>query len=395
MLDKKEQGGYRKWVALAAAFLIMAGPYSIINTIHSLFIHPVVHEYGFSLKSFSFLFTLSAIVIALASPLVGRAIGAWGLRPVMVLGALLAGGGFFAYSFARSLAAFYFIAGVVALGAAALTVIPLSALISAWFPEKKGAMLGLAFAGTGTGSFFWMQGVSRLLAAWGPVRTYRLLGLVMLIVALPLSLFCVSMPAGKPEGRQEQKGKGPSLGQPRFLLFAAGVFFMGAIVSGVQVHVQPYLASLGLPAALAANVGSLLAAAALAGSLLGGWLFDQAGPRWALLAAGVLSTSSLLLLVLRGQGRLLYLFALAYGLSLCMPSLWPSYGSARLFPQADYAATLGRVNLFFTAGAAVGPFFSGLLADSSWGYPGAWRAYLVLTLLYYALFLASLGTQQS
>ncbi|MCI8935089.1 MAG: MFS transporter [Clostridiaceae bacterium] len=111
-----EQSGYRKWTALVAAFLIMAGPYSIINTIHSLFIHPVVNQYGFSLKSFSFVFTLSAIVIALASPAVGRAVGTIGLRPVMVLGALLAGGGFFAYGFARSIAAFYGIAAVVALG---------------------------------------------------------------------------------------------------------------------------------------------------------------------------------------------------------------------------------------------------------------------------------------
>lgn len=380
----------RKWVALAAAFLIMAGPYSIINTIHSLFIHPVVNQYGFSLKSFSFLFTLSALVIALASPAVGRAIGRLGLRPVMLLGALLAGGGFFAYGFARSIAAFYLIAAVVALGAAALTVIPLSTMISAWFPEKRGAMMGLAFAGAGTGSFVWMQAVSRLLAARGPAWTYRFLGLVMLALALPLSLLAVSMPKGAQQRQQDQKGKGPALGQPRFLLFAGGVFLMGAIVSGVQVHVQPYLASLGLPAALAANVGSLLAVFALAGSMLGGWLFDNAGPGRSLLVTGALSIASLLLLAVGGQGWLLYLFALAYGLSLCMPSLWPSYGSARLFPKQDYAATLGQVNLFFTAGAAIGPFLSGLLADSPWGYPGAWRIYLVLTVLYYALFLCSL-----
>ncbi len=390
-----ERSDYRKWAALGAAFLIMAGPYSIINTIHSLFIHPVVSQYGLSLKSFSFLFTLSAIVIALASPAVGRAVGALGLRPVMLLGALLAGGGFFAYGFARSAAAFYLVAVVVALGAAALTVIPLSAMISAWFPEKRGSMMGLAFAGAGAGSFVWMQAVSRLLAARGPAWTYRFLGLAMLAIALPLCLFCVSMPKGAPEGRQKQKGKGPALNQPRFLLFAGGVFLMGAIVSGVQVHVQPYLASLGLPAALAANVGSLLAAFALAGSMLGGWLFDKAGPARSLLTAGTLSAISLLLLTAGGEGKLLYLFALTYGLSLCMPSLWPSYGSARLFPKEDYAATLGSVNLFFTAGAAAGPFFSGLLADSAWGYAGAWRIYLALTALYYALFLLSLRAREA
>lgn len=390
-----ERSDYRKWAALGAAFLIMAGPYSIINTIHSLFIHPVVSQYGLSLKSFSFLFTLSAIVIALASPAVGRAVGALGLRPVMLLGALLAGGGFFAYGFARSAAAFYLVAVVVALGAAALTVIPLSAMISAWFPEKRGSMMGLAFAGAGAGSFVWMQAVSRLLAARGPAWTYRFLGLAMLAIALPLCLFCVSMPKGAPEGRQKQKGKGPALNQPRFLLFAGGVFLMGAIVSGVQVHVQPYLASLGLPAALAANVGSLLAAFALAGSMLGGWLFDKAGPARSLLTAGTLSAISLLLLTAGGEGKLLYLFALTYGLSLCMPSLWPSYGSARLFPKEDYAATLGSVNLFFTAGAAAGPFFSGLLADSAWGYAGAWRIYLALTAFYYALFLLSLRAREA
>jgi hypothetical protein len=62
---------FRKYLVLAACFLIMAVSFSIINNITSLFIDPVTKHLRLSISSFSFVFTIGAITTALMSPIIG------------------------------------------------------------------------------------------------------------------------------------------------------------------------------------------------------------------------------------------------------------------------------------------------------------------------------------
>ena len=82
---------------------------------------------------------------------------------------------------------FYVIAVIVGIGTSCLTVIPISTAITHWFEDKKGMALGIAMAGAGTGSFIWMQIVSRMLTDLSYQETYAILGLIILVVCLPLT----------------------------------------------------------------------------------------------------------------------------------------------------------------------------------------------------------------
>lgn len=185
---------FRKYLVLAACFLIMAVSFSIINNITSLFIDPVTKHLRLSISSFSFVFTIGAITTALMSPIIGQLISKVPLKAIMSLGAILAGGGFFCYSLATQIWMFYVIAVIVGIGTSCLTVIPISTAITHWFEDKKGMALGIAMAGAGTGSFIWMQIVSRMLTDLSYQETYAILGLIILVVCLPLTLFVMKMP---------------------------------------------------------------------------------------------------------------------------------------------------------------------------------------------------------
>ena len=48
--------------------------------------------------------------------------------------------------------------------------------------------MGIVFAGIGTGTFFWMQIVSRFLEVYNYRLAYLFLGAIVIIVSLPISL---------------------------------------------------------------------------------------------------------------------------------------------------------------------------------------------------------------
>lgn len=400
--DMKNQKYFYRWVILFVSFLLMAVPFSIVNTIHTLFMKPVTEEFGFSISAFSLIFTISAFVVAAASPVVGKLLNVVSIKTIMTACAALVGAGFICYSFASAISVFYGIGVLVAVGMAGLTTIPIATMITNWFAGQRGFAMGVAFAGGGTGTFFWMQIVSRVIENYGYHYAYLMLGGIILLVAVPISLFFVyrspedkyklaANGAGQAEENPKEKVDFKKIMQNKaFLPFAGGVFLMGISIAGVQIHIQSYLASLGYALAYNANVGSTLALSALAGSVLGGFLFDRLDTRFALLVFGAFALAGLAALMFAEYPGAPFLFAVVFGLCLCLPSLWPSYGVGKIFRHENYSSTLGLVNLFFVVGGACGPFFSGLMADSPLGYKAAWAVYFVLTCAYLFLFTRAL-----
>ncbi len=394
-----ETKSWYQWVILAAGFLLMAVPFSMINTIHSLFLYPVTNAYGFSISAFSFIFTLSAIVIAVASPIIGKLLSRYPIKLIMTVCSLMAGLGFLSYTFCTHIYQFYLAAVVTAIGLAGITTIPISTMLTGWFETKRGTAMGIAFAGAGSGTFFWMQLVSRVLERHGFHYAYVMMGIIILCVTIPISLFIVkkapaqamhnnqaaAVDGGKKAGQlQELRQK------PAFWPFALGLIVLGVAISGTQVHVQPYLVFLGYPLGHNANVGSTLALSALIGSIIGGLVFDKMSFRKSVVFFGLLNLVALACLYFANINGLPFVFAVSFGICLCLPSLLPAYGTGKLFGKENYAYTLGIFNGIFVLGGALGPFLSGLVADSPLGYGSAWILYFILAICYLFFFVRAI-----
>lgn len=400
------EGRLYRWIILMASFILMAVPFSLVNTIHTLFIMPVTGELGFSISAFSLIFTISAVVVAVMSPIIGKLIDVVPLKVIMTTGALLVGLGFIGYSFAKSIYLFYVIGAIVSIGMAALTTIPISTMLTNWFREARGMALGIAFAGAGTGTFFWMQIVSKVLDNYGFHYAYLAIGLIILVVAVPLTSLVVYLSpekkynlavslvkVKKDDYGLEKIGIKKIMMKASFWPFSLGLLIMGIAIAGVQIHVQPYLNSLGYDLSYSANIGSVLALSALTSSVVGGFIFDKFSTKAAILFFGSCAVLGLGIFLFAQNDNVPYVFAVVYGTCLCMSSLWPPYGVGKIFGQENYAVTLGLANLFFVAGAALGPFLSGVMADSVYGYQAAWSLYIVLTVIYLTLFIRCLRSK--
>ena len=111
------------------------------------------------------------VASAIASPIVGALFNKVNTKVMYLLGAILSGGGFLAFSMCNKLWQFYVIAAVVQIGTAVISSIGVPLLINRWFDEEtKGKAMGIAFAGSGLGNIFLQQLVVSSLVANGAAK---------------------------------------------------------------------------------------------------------------------------------------------------------------------------------------------------------------------------------
>lgn len=75
---------------------------------------------------------------------------------------------------------------------------------------------------------------------------------------------------------------------------------------------------------------------------------------------------------------LAFVFAIAYGFSVVVSTLSPSFMTGDLFGQKDYGAIFGMVQIFCVGGSSVGVVLSGIIYDATQSYRIAWIIFLIL-----------------
>lgn len=401
-MNKNNTSNY-KYVIAISSFILMATSFSIINSVSTILIAPITIANNFSLSEYSLLFTINAITISIFSPLVGTLLNKINIKTIMSISSILAGGGFILYGFANSIFQFYGIGIIVSIGVCGLTTIPISTMISDWFePEKKGSVMGIVFAGIGTGTFFWMQLVSKILETHSYKIVYLLLGSIVLVFSLTISLFIAKRPPHSYKKSKElfKNNKDTSSNKkslkfstisasPSFWYFSIGLFLFGISFAGIKQHYQTYLSFLGYPLSFNANMGSILALIGVFTNIIGGFLFDKFKLKYILTLFGIITCASIIFLLLSKTSIFVYIFIILYGMTMCMASVWPSIGVSNIFSNENYSVIFGISSMFNTIGASIGPFLSGIIADTSYGYQAAWIIYFVLNIICYALFIKS------
>ncbi|MGL5693088.1 MAG: conjugated bile salt MFS transporter [Peptostreptococcaceae bacterium] len=409
--DNKKSKFATGWLIVVACMLIQAIPFGVAANIQPQFVSYVVEENGFTLAGFSLIFTLGTVVSAIASPFIGMMYNKVNVKTMYLLGSILSGGGFLAFSMCKELWQFYLVAGVVQVGTAAISSIGVPLLINGWFDElSKGKAMGLAFAGGSIGNIFLQKLTASSLATNGASQSYLMFGILSLAVGVPITLLFLRMPKNENEivkGSKKEDGKetteettvewGYTLNEAKslkfFWIFALGLFFLGMYVSALAVQYPAYLKlHLNLDPQIVGNVGAVFALFSLGGNLFGGIIFDKLGITKGLFVASILAGVSCIALIFAGQMPTLALvFAALKGLSVFAYMMGPSLLAGSFFGKKEFGAILGVVQIFFAVGFAAGSSVFALLVDNA-GYSVAWTTILVfIVICYSSLILASIG----
>ncbi len=188
----------------AAACLIMSA--MIAGTVSfGFFMDPVTTDLGFERSTFSLYFSLITIVGTITLPVYGKLIARFGTRPFVIFGSIWTGLAFAAFSLCNTLPMFYLVGCLGGLGFFGCSYAVVPVIVSEWFVEKNGMIMGLAAACGGTVAMVLGQAVGAPL--WG--LSYDLTGgyqLAMYVSAaiVAIAYFVVAWALKTSQAKQEK-----------------------------------------------------------------------------------------------------------------------------------------------------------------------------------------------
>ncbi len=254
----------------------------------SMFNQPLSEAYGWTLNQAYTTYSIALASFSVTMILSGQVQLKLGPRKTALIGGLLYSGGILLSSFATTPLVLYLTYGLITgAGVAFVYVCPLSTLIK-WFPEKKGAITGVATAGFALGGFAskFLYGALLGKAGFSPEilsNTFLVVGIVFAIMTIGGALL-LDVPDETVEGAKCKVSVGKDytrwemIKTPNFyrLLFSDMLALMpGLLVIGLARDIGMQFAGMG--AGLAGTVVIILALVNAGGRLASGQLADRFG----------------------------------------------------------------------------------------------------------------------
>jgi MFS family permease len=384
---------YYGYVIVAASFIIMIlsqGLYIIFG----FFIVPLLDEFGWTRAAISGAFSLSNVLQGLLGIVMGGLVDRFGPRVVVTVCGVFLGAGYMLMSQVNSIWQIYLFYGlIIGIGGSGLWV-PLLSPVSRWFDERRSVMTGIVMSGLTVGGIIAPMVVSRLIDAYDWRQTFIIIGSVALVGIVIFAQFYrrdkrqIGQTPGEiesnPQIQPSPAVNGYDLKEaartPQFWLFVVILFCFGYSIIAVTVHLVPHMTGLGISDINAGYVMSVNGGVGFIGNVfVGGYIGDRIGNKKVLLIGFAIAVASLIWLLPSRELWMFHLFAVVLGIALGSIGTSESPLIARLFGLKNHGLIYAISVLGFTAGAAVGPWVTGLIHDITESYRIAFLVCIALT----------------
>jgi sugar phosphate permease len=254
-------------------------------------------------------------------------------------------------------------------------------LLSRWFTGARGRAMGFAYLGIGVGGALVPIVAVQLVKAFGWHDALRLLGVLIIVIALPLALFVKE----SPPGASIQTSRGDEhipiadvVRQPAFYLLLVGSMCSIAAVGGANQHLKLYLSlDHHYEQQAAAVIASLTLGASLAGRLAMGWLADRWAKKYVMLLIYWLVAVSLVILLLATSRQAIVLYAVVFGIGLGGEYMVIPLMAAELFGVRVLGRAMGLVLAADGVAEALAPVLVGRLHDATGSYASGFVTLIV------------------
>ena len=345
----------------------------------------MVREFGWSRTQVTSGNALSKLVVGpLFGFLAGWIVDRFGPRRLMLVGILLGGTALIGLGSMTALWMFYLFYLFNALGYVCAGPLPNQVLLTRWFDKTRGRAMGFAYLGIGIGG-----ALVPLLAVWltknfGWHNALRILGVLMILLALPLAYLVKESPEGtasRTHVRPETSPIGWAFKSKAFFLLAIGSMCSIGAVGGTNQHLKLFLSlDLQFTQDEAARVQSLVLMFSLVGRLLMGWLADRFPKKYVMLLIYLLVAGSIPLLFFASTPGAIYLFAIIFGIGLGGDYMIIPLMAAELFGVKVMGRLMGVVLTADGVAEATVPMLVGNLRDGATSYTLGFSVVIALAL---------------
>lgn len=368
---------------LLAAFFNCGVSNGIAQAFSVLFV-VLLEDLGTSRSTTAGIFSIAMLTMGVTAILAGAALSRIGPRALMIGGCLCVGAGLGLSGLTRSVTGLYITYGVVtAAGLGVLSWIVQGAMISPWFPDRRGTATGVAFAGMGFGVLVAASTTQFLIDRVGWRLAVAILGAGVAVLGIVINALLVPaqpvVPASSRGWRDTVSSLLQALSGRAFWCFL-GVLGLTSLANyAVAGHQAAHIVDVGF----APWVASTIVAASGLLSSVGRVLFGTGADRFGRLPAATASyfgsiAGLLLLLVISptfpwtvaGYGLL---FGITFG------ARGPILASmvAEEFNHAGYGAIWGAISVGNSLGSAFGPWVAGVAFDRTGSYTTIFFAAMV------------------
>ncbi len=368
---------------------------NIQNNSFGVFFKPIAAEFNWSRGTISGAYAVRSIMLAIFAVPMGYFADRYGPRRIILPSLALFGVCYLLSGLITQLWQFYAVQGVLLGLAAAGPWVVIISTVAKWHDKRRGIALGITSAGTGLSSVIFPPLATAIITNLGGWQdAYFALGLMILAVAVPASLFVKDPPL-----IQETKKLGTQhvhpfaawillpklLGNRTFFLITLMFLFLYISCNLVVNHLVNFITDTGISALTAAGMVSVMGIASTSGRLVMGFISDRIGTKMDAFACVAMVTVSLLLLLLKIP-VLLWVAVVFFGIGFggaapLVPAIIGDYFGTRKLSTLTGAAVIGA-NL----GAAIGPLMGGVLFDATGSY--FWAISISLAFMVTALFIA-------
>ena len=323
----------------------------------------------------------SKIFVAIAFGfLAGRLVDRFGPRRLLLVGILMAGGALIGLSYVRSLGAFYLFYTFNALGYVFGGPLPNQVLLSRWFDKARGRAMGIAYLGIGVGGALVPLLAYALTEAYGWRPALRVLGFLMIAIALPMAYF-----VGEPARPAADRASLPTgslkiiLSQPAFYLLMIGSMASIGAVGGTIQNLALYLSlDRQLPQVEIDTTLSIILAGSVIGRLTMGWLADRWPKKHVMFLIYSIVALSIPMLVYAPTPATLKICAFLFGIGLGGDYMIIPLMAAELYGVAILGRVMGIVLTADSVSESLVPMFVASTRDQTGSYQSGFLVLVVL-----------------
>jgi len=332
----------------------------------------MVRQFGWTRAQVTSGNALSKLVVGPAFGfLAGWMVDRFGPRRLMMIGILMAGIALVGLGSISSLGMFYVFYVFNALGYVCGGPLPNQVLLSRWFDKSRGKAMGIAYLGIGLGGAAspWISHL--LVERFGWQRALKLLGVLVVVIALPMAVLVKDLPAQRPVSPPPGSRTGIHMAFRRAALYGLLAASMCSIaaVSGTQQNLKLFLSlDQHYSQAAATRILSFVLTFSMVGRLLMGWLADRFPIKYVMLLIYALVAAAIPFLFLASASVPMYVFAVLFGIGLGGDYMIIPLMTAEIFGLQILGTLLGVILTADGVAEAVSPWLVGHLRDATGSY---------------------------
>lgn len=271
--------GKKGLLAVAACFLCELTAVGIGAGTNSLYTAPICQDLEISRTAYSVstaLIYLVNMAVYFSFPLLLRRIP---LRGIFLLGFGAEAAAFLLYSQAGNVGVLCVSASLLGIGLVFLGAVPITTVVTSWFPQRAGTMLGIVLAGSGIGGAVLIPGVGIVMEQFGWRNAFLVsAGLVTFTAVLCLA-FLQANPQNKPPAEKEPRiSLLSSLRIPGISWALVYGFLAGFSIQPTYLSIAAHLAEQGISSQKASQVLGAICLVSLIAKVILGAVSDRFGP---------------------------------------------------------------------------------------------------------------------